>query len=132
MRHDISRSIFGARLQLWLSTATLAAVGICSSALAQERPVPAPAPAPNDANAEGTIVVVGNRSRATTALESPVPIDVIAESQFAARRAGRIVAQLQLADRQFFLLEQRCAPGGPARLGRVACAGAGERQTAPQ
>ena len=83
MRHEISRSIFGARLQLWLSTATLAAVGIGSSALAQERPVPAPAPAPTDANAEGTIVVVGNRSRATTALESPVPIDVIDESQLA-------------------------------------------------
>ncbi|MFD2427846.1 hypothetical protein ACFSUK_05705 [Sphingobium scionense] len=46
---------------------------------AQALPVPAAAPA----DAEGTIVVVGNRSRATTALESPVPIDVIDESQLA-------------------------------------------------
>ncbi|WP_375188157.1 TonB-dependent receptor plug domain-containing protein [Sphingobium yanoikuyae] len=83
MRHDISRSTFGVLRKLWLSTATLTALGIGSSALAQERPVPAPAPAPTDANAEGTIVVVGNRSRATTALESPVPIDVIDESQLA-------------------------------------------------
>nr|WP_278254346.1 TonB-dependent receptor [Sphingobium sp. BYY-5] len=55
----------------------LAAVSIGHAAQAQNSPAPA------EADAESTIVVIGNRSRATTVFESPAPIDVIDESQLA-------------------------------------------------
>ncbi|WP_211363927.1 TonB-dependent receptor plug domain-containing protein [Sphingobium limneticum] len=60
-----------------LSSALSAGVGTASQAIAQG------APAATEAETDSTIVVIGNRSRATTVIDSPAPIDVIDESQLA-------------------------------------------------
>jgi iron complex outermembrane receptor protein len=60
-----------------LSSVVAASIGTVSAAQAQT------APEPVDTNADSAIVVIGNRSRATTVIDSPAPIDVIDESQLA-------------------------------------------------